>query len=310
MTAKKLPLLVITAPSCAGKDYLTKCLFQQNPDQFAMVVSTTTRAPRAGENHGVDYHFVDQAEFDRLEESSQLLESVRFGSKCYGTSSHAIDSIQDDGRFPVLIVEPVGAQNIRNWCAKNSQPALFAFLRVDRELALERFLARFIEDYSELENAISEKVFMEDMSEADAEKFRAVNFSKKFSSLVENYSGRIHMSMYKESSWGDMLDYTHRFGPMIIPEHSERAAKTLARALQEQVQGRAPMAIPKGQIPVVSSPENSGGLDLHGGRLYDMPYVIKKTLLTIKDHPVSASYLKDIILKSEQERLQQQVLDY
>lgn len=305
MGNKKLPLLVITAPSCAGKDYLTKCLFDQHPDDFAMVVSTTTRPPRAGEINGVDYHFVDKEQFDKLEAEHQLLESVKFGSKCYGTSSVAIDQIQEEGKFPVLIVEPIGAQNIRNWCANNNQPATFIFLKVGREIALERFLSRFINDYSALEREIGNKTIIDNISPENQrlEKERLLN--RRTSELVDEYSKRIHISMYKEWNWGNMLNYTYSFGPMVKHQDSIELADFLAGNLRKQAGRKLPLDVPQGQIPVQ---DNNQDFCLEKKDLYDMPYIIKKTLMMIKDAPVTEIYLKNIILNSETERLNQKSL--
>src|SRR5438552_1985094 len=56
-------VIVISAPSGGGKTTLMKMLVNEHPDRFAFSVSTTTRAPRAGEVNGKDYEFIAVDEF-------------------------------------------------------------------------------------------------------------------------------------------------------------------------------------------------------------------------------------------------------
>lgn len=79
-------MLVLTAPSGAGKSTLTRRLLNELPD-VALSVSVTTRDPRPGEEEGVHYYFVDQAEFDRMARNGELLEDAHvFGqANRYGT---------------------------------------------------------------------------------------------------------------------------------------------------------------------------------------------------------------------------------
>jgi guanylate kinase len=65
--------LVIAAPSGAGKTSLARALVERRPD-MVFSLSATTRAPRPGEQDGVDYRFVDDAGFDALERGGDLLE--------------------------------------------------------------------------------------------------------------------------------------------------------------------------------------------------------------------------------------------
>lgn len=58
--------LVISGPSGVGKGTLCKLLFDRHPDTFAFSISHTTRSPRPGEQHGVDYYYVTKDEFKDL----------------------------------------------------------------------------------------------------------------------------------------------------------------------------------------------------------------------------------------------------
>ena len=77
-------LFVVSGPSGAGKSTLVRRLLASVPG-LDFSVSCTTRKPRPGEEDGVDYHFVDDAEFDRREQAGEFLEWARVHDRRYGT---------------------------------------------------------------------------------------------------------------------------------------------------------------------------------------------------------------------------------
>ena len=82
-------LLILCSPSGAGKTTLTRLLEEKFPDlQFS--VSHTTRAPRANEVHGRDYHFVDRTRFEALVEEDAFVEWAEVHGNLYGTSRSEI----------------------------------------------------------------------------------------------------------------------------------------------------------------------------------------------------------------------------
>ena len=87
---RKGTLFVITAPSGAGKTSLIDAVMKDDPS-LKISVSYTTRKPRPGEKHGVDYHFVDQKTFRRMQERSEFLESAKVHGNHYGTAKQVID---------------------------------------------------------------------------------------------------------------------------------------------------------------------------------------------------------------------------
>ncbi|HEX3345232.1 MAG TPA: guanylate kinase [Polyangiaceae bacterium] len=83
-------LIILSSPSGAGKTTLTRMLLQECPE-LRFSVSHTTRAPRANEVEGRDYHFVDRRGFDALVDEGAFLEWAEVHGNRYGTSIAEID---------------------------------------------------------------------------------------------------------------------------------------------------------------------------------------------------------------------------
>lgn len=105
-------LFVIAAPSGAGKTTLTRMALAQSP-RLALSISTTTRAPRPGEQDGVDYHFVSVATFKQLQTAGEFLESAEVHGNFYGTTRRGIEALLSDDRDVILEIDWQGAQQIR-----------------------------------------------------------------------------------------------------------------------------------------------------------------------------------------------------
>jgi guanylate kinase len=104
--------MVIAAASGTGKTSLVKALMAARP-ALRFSVSYTTRAPRASEINGRDYHFVDVATFDRLIEFGELLEHAQVFGHCYGTGRRQVEEALERGQDLVLEIDWQGAQQIR-----------------------------------------------------------------------------------------------------------------------------------------------------------------------------------------------------
>ncbi|SDN63331.1 guanylate kinase [Actinomyces ruminicola] len=116
MTAAQVPparLTVIAGPTAVGKGTLVAELRRRHPDLFVSV-SATTRAPRPGERDGVHYHFVSDAEFDRLVEAGDMLEwALVHGTHRYGTPRRPVQEQLDAGRPALLEIDLAGARQVR-----------------------------------------------------------------------------------------------------------------------------------------------------------------------------------------------------
>lgn len=118
MTEQKDPsatprVSVISGPTAVGKGTVVNRLKELHPEVFVSI-SATTRAPRVGEVDGVHYHFVDEAEFDRLAANDGLLEwAVVHGRNRYGTPRGPVEDAVTQGRVVVLEIDLQGARQVR-----------------------------------------------------------------------------------------------------------------------------------------------------------------------------------------------------
>ncbi|MGH8307003.1 MAG: guanylate kinase [Gammaproteobacteria bacterium] len=105
-------LLLITAPSGAGKTSLVRELLRTHPN-LRFSISYTTRPKRPNENDGRDYRFVNQAEFDRMVVADEFLEHARVFDHCYGTSRKTVDEALARGHDVLLEIDWQGARQVR-----------------------------------------------------------------------------------------------------------------------------------------------------------------------------------------------------
>jgi guanylate kinase len=110
--AKAGKLFVITAPSGAGKTSLIDALMRADPS-LKLSISYTTRAPRPGEQDGVDYHFVDDRTFLAMRERGEFLESAEVHGHRYGTSKKVITEALARGDDLILEIDWQGARQVR-----------------------------------------------------------------------------------------------------------------------------------------------------------------------------------------------------
>ena len=110
---KPSPLLIlISAPSGGGKTTLCQQLLAARPD-MARAITSTTRAPRPGEQDGVDYYFFTDAEFQRRQEQGAFIEHATVFGRSYGLlRAELLDKLRS-GRDVLLNVDVQGAATIR-----------------------------------------------------------------------------------------------------------------------------------------------------------------------------------------------------
>jgi guanylate kinase len=115
-------LFVLSAPSGAGKTTLCDAL-RQTPD-FVYSVSCTTRAPRAGEIEGDDYHFLTEKDFLTRVEAGEFLEYANVHGRYYGTTREPLISDLQNGVDVLIDVDIQGAAAIRDFDDETIRRAL------------------------------------------------------------------------------------------------------------------------------------------------------------------------------------------
>jgi len=106
-------LFIITAPSGAGKTSLVRALLAAD-SQIKLSISYTTRKPRPGEVDGVDYYFVDEAQFLQMLGEGDFLESAEVHGARYGTSQMRVDTALQASNDVVLEIDWQGAAQVRS----------------------------------------------------------------------------------------------------------------------------------------------------------------------------------------------------
>jgi guanylate kinase len=114
MEPSRNKIIIIAAPSGAGKTSIVRCLLERLPEQLAFSVSCTTRSPRPGETDGKEYHFTTVESFESKIAKDELAEweMVYFG-KYYGTPISELERIWQLGKTPLLDIDVKGGLNIR-----------------------------------------------------------------------------------------------------------------------------------------------------------------------------------------------------
>jgi guanylate kinase len=105
-------VFVITGPSGVGKGTLIRGLMERLP-RLELSVSATTRRPRAGEEDGVDYHFLAREEFDRRVAAGDFVEHADYAGRSYGTLRSELEGRLAENVPVVLEIEVQGARQVR-----------------------------------------------------------------------------------------------------------------------------------------------------------------------------------------------------
>ena len=120
---KRGELIVLSGPSGVGKSTVISELLSSRRDIY-FSVSFTTRQPRVGEEHGVNYNFVAREEFERMIRDNEFLEYAQYVDNYYGTSLKIIEEKLQAGVDVLLDIEVQGAAKVREKCPE----AVFIFI--------------------------------------------------------------------------------------------------------------------------------------------------------------------------------------
>src|SRR5918997_4179248 len=140
-------VFVITGPSGVGKGTLIRTLLERIP-QLELSVSATTRNPRPGEEEGVAYHFLSDAEFARRVEAGEFVGHASYAGRRYGTLREELERRTREGAPVVLEIEVQGARQI----ARSMPEAVRIFIAPPSAEALRtRLIGRGTDDPDQVE---------------------------------------------------------------------------------------------------------------------------------------------------------------
>lgn len=131
-------LFIISAPSGAGKTSLVRQLVQRVKN-LTISISHTTRPMRPNDKEGVDYHFVDKPEFERMIKAGEFLEYASVFDNYYGTSLAAVETQLAEGKDVLLEIDWQGAAQVQEKVANTI--AIF-ILPPSKQALLERLRGR------------------------------------------------------------------------------------------------------------------------------------------------------------------------
>ena len=150
-------LIIITAPSGAGKTSVTKYLLEKIP-QLSFSISATTRKPRSNEINGVDYYFITEEAFHtKIREDDFIEWEMVYEGKYYGTFKSELKRIWNAGKIPLLDIDVKGAIHVHEQFNSN---CLTLFIEPPSIEELQRRLqSRGTESLESLQTRLNKAVF-------------------------------------------------------------------------------------------------------------------------------------------------------
>ncbi|MDQ6888949.1 MAG: guanylate kinase [Bacteroidota bacterium] len=168
-------IILITAPSGAGKTSIIHYLMQKFP-QLAFSVSATTRKPRNNEKEGKDYYFISEKEFREKIHHKEFLEwEMVYEGKYYGTLKEEIERIWSQNKIPVLDIDVQGAIHVQQQYPVNT------FAIFIQPPSLEELKKRLQSRGSETEESLESRVNKSSFEMTFKSHFENVVINKDFS---------------------------------------------------------------------------------------------------------------------------------
>jgi len=167
--SKKGKLFVIAGPSGVGKGTLVTLLLEKNPE-ISFSVSVTTRKPRPGEVHGVNYFFVEREKFQEMIEEGRFLEWAEFAGNLYGTDIKIVRESLSHGQNILLEIDIQGALQV----IEREPEAVMFFIEPP---SFEELKARLVGRKTESEEDVQKRLAFakSELEQKDKFKYRITN---------------------------------------------------------------------------------------------------------------------------------------
>lgn len=198
LTFDRPTLVTITAPTCSGKNFLRDMM--ELHFEWDRLVSTTTRAPRAGEVEGSDYYFISREQSLAMEARGEFEELIEFRGTRYGVTKDEMRRKMNSKVPATVILEPQGLEVYRKLCIEQEWDMFSIFIYATEKLRIERLMQRTVKD---IENGIA----------PDA--------------AVKSHTDRVLSIVGDERSWSQI-----RFWDALVPgDDVEKALDMIARGV-------------------------------------------------------------------------------
>jgi guanylate kinase len=110
----KHKIIILAAPSGAGKTSIKSRLLAAMPNQLSFSISAATRKIRGGEQNGVDYFFISEEEFKNKIDNNQFVEwEMVYPGSYYGTTVDELQRIWSENKTPILDIDVQGALHVK-----------------------------------------------------------------------------------------------------------------------------------------------------------------------------------------------------
>ena len=190
-------LIVFSAPSGCGKGTMLAEILKD--ESFALSVSATTRAPREGEQDGVNYHFLTRDDFEQRISDGKFIEYAEYCQNLYGTLCSEVDGRLERGLNVILEIEPQGAMKIR----EKRPDAVFIFIVPPSIGELRRRLKK---RGTETDEVIEERVSKAAWELSQAEKYDYIIVNDALEDAVSDFFAVIRAEQLKTDFSGNIIE--------------------------------------------------------------------------------------------------------
>lgn len=237
-------LITLTAPTASGKSFLLDALTPSSPavmkfvndvlrdpkqpkidPPLSRIVSTTTRAKRAGEVDGHDYHFISVEESKRMEEAGEFAELIEFRGTRYGVTHVEMQNKINGEKPPVVVLEPKGLAIYEKMCHENGWGIFKVFVSTPEKVRLARLSRRTAADVHRAHlNAIQDNQGLE-FHDPMRWKIEALEATEK---IIATHTDRVLSATGDERHWMQASNWD----AIVSGEDKDKAIQTLKEGIE------------------------------------------------------------------------------